>query len=421
MPRGMYCTRRSEQAAATRCQVVASRHQQLAEKRPITHTIPVSTRAMGLPCISESYAEVEARLHAVHEIIRTHEHCRRFPRSPHLYSPVLFNHSHCEVSLASALNIQLPTWDAARDADYHARSTIQNAGQYTRRYASLQIGSHLGGPYLSSLGQQASDLLLYAVFFNKWPLSMQSSLRFIESGTRQGYSESNTFMLEKYLGWGGWLVEPTVDAICTVPYNRPRGTAVHAAFCAPPETLGAGATQKGVSGDGRTFQLSRKWLRDNAKNTRDCNLTTSMLSAPCMNFPTFASMHLGGRAVDYFSLDIDNEDAQLAILKDLQLMDMPLRPAVITVECETDKCVGLLRAVGYDTIKMPGCSKSFRCKPSYWSDVLAWRNTCVDGVSRSSLDAAIRDSVAQVATKATKSRPNGKDHEGKPRRKEILR
>jgi FkbM family methyltransferase len=60
---------------------------------------------------------------------------------------------------------------------------------------------------------------------------------FVEAGAYDGYTESNTYYLERFRGWTGVLVEPVHEYYRRALRERPRSAVVHCALV-PPEQAG---------------------------------------------------------------------------------------------------------------------------------------------------------------------------------------
>jgi FkbM family methyltransferase len=79
---------------------------------------------------------------------------------------------------------------------------------------------------------------------------------FIEAGAHDGYTQSNTYFLERHRGWSGVLVEPIAELHRKAARRRPRSRVVHAALVAPeqdghPVTVQFGDLQSQVGDDPR--------------------------------------------------------------------------------------------------------------------------------------------------------------------------
>jgi FkbM family methyltransferase len=53
---------------------------------------------------------------------------------------------------------------------------------------------------------------------------------FIEAGGNDGYTQSNTYWLERFRGWSGVLVEPVPELVAEARIERPQSTVVQAAL-----------------------------------------------------------------------------------------------------------------------------------------------------------------------------------------------
>ena len=56
---------------------------------------------------------------------------------------------------------------------------------------------------------------------------------FVEAGAHDGYTQSNTYYLERYLGWSGLLVEPIPELRALCKRRRPNSHVVDCALVAP--------------------------------------------------------------------------------------------------------------------------------------------------------------------------------------------
>ena len=56
---------------------------------------------------------------------------------------------------------------------------------------------------------------------------------FLEAGAHDGYTQSNTYYLERYRGWSGILVEAIPELHAKATSRRPRSDVVHAALVGP--------------------------------------------------------------------------------------------------------------------------------------------------------------------------------------------
>lgn len=71
---------------------------------------------------------------------------------------------------------------------------------------------------------------------------------FIEAGANDGFSQSNTYWLERMRGWKGLLVEPVPAMAAQCRENRPRAIVVNAALVATPEVKSLKVAAVGLYG-----------------------------------------------------------------------------------------------------------------------------------------------------------------------------
>lgn len=98
---------------------------------------------------------------------------------------------------------------------------------------------NLGGPWyrcrmFEVLGSQRySRPALFGMDRRLAELLPRDSGVFVEAGAHDGYTQSNTYYLERHLGWSGVLVEPVPElhALCT--RRRPRSQVVNCALVGP--------------------------------------------------------------------------------------------------------------------------------------------------------------------------------------------
>lgn len=82
----------------------------------------------------------------------------------------------------------------------------------------------LGCDYMSSVGLEHIDLQLVSI------LQRQRNGFFVEAGANDGINQSNTYYLEKILGWKGILVEPLSEEADRCRRNRRRSAVINAAL-----------------------------------------------------------------------------------------------------------------------------------------------------------------------------------------------
>ena len=308
-------------------------------------------------CVPKTRDQVAARIQEMLRIIRNHQGCTgavgllRNTATRHADGTRTANRT-CSVDVAEALEISLP-WTPEQERDYHANSV-------SLVHPTLTLATGTGGAPLRCAAQQYWDLLVYDIFFKGAP---QRPRTFFEAGARNGYAESNTLFFEKYLGWRGVLVEPTPMHKCCVVPNRPRATVVHGAFC---ETLAHRNRPMPTRLEIGKGALFGETLRS------DCPVQADDWLAPCFAWRPFVKEHVAPLAqrVDLWSLDIDNSQEQLSIMK-AQNWSAATAPLVVMTECWGRECTDFLEAQGYTTLKLENNGKG-----SYYGDFVAWRNTC---------------------------------------------
>ena len=142
-----------------------------------------------------------------------------------------------------------------------------------------------GGPYLR---EQVFERLGSERFSRPALFEMDARLEallppgpgvFVEAGAHDGYTQSNTYFLERRRGWSGVLVEPVPELVERARRRRPRSRVFHAALVgpeAPPtasirfgdlmSTLGdAGHAAAGLANAGRdpyTVEVPARTLSD---------------------------------------------------------------------------------------------------------------------------------------------------------------
>jgi FkbM family methyltransferase len=78
---------------------------------------------------------------------------------------------------------------------------------------------------------------------------------FLEAGAHDGYTQSNTYYLERYRGWSGVLVEPVPELYAKAAERRPRSHVAQCALVAPEQagdtvTIAFGDLMSKVGDDG---------------------------------------------------------------------------------------------------------------------------------------------------------------------------
>jgi FkbM family methyltransferase len=162
---------------------------------------------------------------------------------------------------------------------------------------------------------------------------------FIEAGGNDGLSQSNTYWFEKFRGWRGILVEAVPDQATLCRRNRPRAQVFNAA-------LVADAATKSVRIKAARLMAFIPGLRTAAEEEAHMQAAIqaqNLKKVPEIDVPatTLDAIldTLGGRPVDFFSLDVEGYEIPV-----LQGMDPERhRPRLILVE--TKDIEGVLAAL----------------------------------------------------------------------------
>jgi FkbM family methyltransferase len=102
------------------------------------------------------------------------------------------------------------------------RAFYDLGGHYWRNRAFEAFGSQrFAHPALLELDHRLAEL------FEDGPGT------FVEAGAHDGFTQSNTYWLERHAGWSGLLVEPIPDLARRASRRRPRSTVVNCALVGP--------------------------------------------------------------------------------------------------------------------------------------------------------------------------------------------
>jgi FkbM family methyltransferase len=155
---------------------------------------------------------------------------------------------------------------------------------------------------------------------------------FIEVGGADGFTQSNTWHLEKYKNWTGILVEPNFDAAMKCRDNRPLSDVFNYALVGPDYA------------ENEIKMFKRFWYNG------DPGLTTSTYDSAINDSPNWKEYNseftipavtlnsilensgLDNKKIDFFSLDV--EGYELEVLKGLDLKRFC--PRVILIEWHLD-------------------------------------------------------------------------------------
>ncbi len=153
---------------------------------------------------------------------------------------------------------------------------------------------------------------------------------FIEVGANDGYAQSNTYYLEKKLGWRGVLVEAIPELYQRCRKRRARSQVFHCALVAdaaaqPTVTVHFANLMSVVDGALRTRQAQQEHITTGLKIQRLPG--TYSLEVPTRTLTSILD-EVGPPPIDFFSLDV--EGYELPVLQGLDLSRY--RPRFLLVE-----------------------------------------------------------------------------------------
>ncbi len=153
---------------------------------------------------------------------------------------------------------------------------------------------------------------------------------FIEVGANDGYAQSNTYYLEKKLGWRGVLVEAVPELYQRCRKRRRRSHVFHCALVAdavaqPTVTMHFANLMSVVDGALRTDEAQQEHLRTGLEIQR--LEKTYTIDVPARTLTSILD-EIDPPPIDFFSLDV--EGYELPVLQGLDLQRY--RPKYILVE-----------------------------------------------------------------------------------------
>ena len=155
---------------------------------------------------------------------------------------------------------------------------------------------------------------------------------FIEVGGADGYTQSNTWHLEKYKNWTGILVEPNLDAAMKCRDNRPLSDVFNYAL------VGSDYAEDEIkmfkrfwyNGDPGLTTSAHDSAINESPNWKEYN---SEFTIPAVTLNSILENYgLDNKKIDFFSLDV--EGYELEVLKGLDLKRFC--PKVILIEWHLD-------------------------------------------------------------------------------------
>ena len=165
--------------------------------------------------------------------------------------------------------------------------------------------------------------------------------KYLEIGGADGYTHSNTFSLNKYLGWNGLILEPDFDMFTTLKKVRPSDKVLNKAL----SPLGIEGYFK-LRKAGQLSSIKGFEKKDSLSNIRELSRNFQRIKA----IPI--SPLLIENKFDYFSLDI--EGAEVDVLKSIE-WNIINKPSIITVEYNfldevKNQIILILEREGYENI-----------------------------------------------------------------------
>lgn len=214
-----------------------------------------------------------------------------------------------QLSADVAVRTQLIGWAGAAEAFAHY---IANHEQLVADKELADFMKFYGKNWKLSASQWSQDM------FVMYALNSRRDGLFLEIGGADGFTHSNTYALEKHLGWRGTLVEPDPYQFKILEQARSGNSLLHAAIS--------------PNGGSESFRLRRVGQLSALEGYEGSDMHTKAR----MESKDFAKVSgisltrlLSARAYDYFSLDV--EGAELKIMQSID-WDVVQKPQVLTVE-----------------------------------------------------------------------------------------
>lgn len=161
---------------------------------------------------------------------------------------------------------------------------------------------------------------------------------FVEAGAHDGYSESNTYYLERIRGWRGVLVEPVPGNYDACRRNRPGSRVFNCAL-----------VSRSFGHDHVTVNFAdRMTWTDGALNAGEEQLSRANLApkfslekitVPARTLDSIL-LEAGVGKIDFFSLDVEGYELDVLDGFDLERF----KPTFLLVECRGSERLGAMRA-----------------------------------------------------------------------------
>lgn len=227
---------------------------------------------------------------------------------------------------AGLANIHISKQSARLAADIEAQTRLIGRGcaaetfaHYIANHDALSTDASLaafmrfyGANWKRSASQWSQDI------FVMYALDSKRDGCFLEIGGADGFTHSNTYALEKHLGWRGTLVEPDPGQFKVLQRSREGNTLIHAAIS--PRGTNESVRLRRV---GQLSSLEGHEGSDMHSDTRGKSQSFATVRAISL------TELLAARTFDYFSLDV--EGAELEILRNIDWSRVR-KPRILTIE-----------------------------------------------------------------------------------------
>lgn len=180
---------------------------------------------------------------------------------------------------------------------------------------------------------------------------------FVEVGANDGITMSNTYYLEKELGWTGLAIEPIPSAFKKLSQNRECVTVHGCITNFDGETPFLEITGDGEMLSGIPDNYDEGQARRVRKNLRRHNATSRKINVPCYRLTTLLERH-GIDHINYLSLD--TEGGEMDILRSIDFGTVNIDVLSVENNSRDSAVEDLLRTTGYDLIAIGGVDEIFK-------------------------------------------------------------
>lgn len=169
---------------------------------------------------------------------------------------------------------------------------------------------------------------------------------YIECGANDGFSQSNTYFLERFRGWSGLLVEPVPSLFASCAALRRRSICVNTALVGPDHAgetaritpVGLMSVVDGAFHDDSLLQAHVQIGRQVQKLSAERQITI-----PAITLSDLLDKLQITQRIDFFSLDVEGFEEDVLLGLDLSRH----RPVYILVEARNPKRVAEILGPGY--------------------------------------------------------------------------